>query len=341
MARPTIAAGYARALLEMAVSKGADRRELLRRSRVAPEDLLNQDNRIPLGSYVDLMDASVELCHEPAFALLFGEDVTNPSISIVGLLATSAETISQGLDQINRYARLMIDEDGTAPPELIEIVRNGEGLWMVLRSTVYVMYPRITESAFARMVCGFRRQFGDRLFVKAVHVTHAEPEYRSEYDRILKVPVVFGSEKNALLIDETFLSLKMPSPNRYVFGILSEHAEALLRTLERSKTMRGRVESLMIPMLHTGHLRMETIASRLGLSRQTLYRRLKAEGVSYERVLDEMRHKMALHYLNGDKASVKEVAFLVGFSDPSAFSRAFKRWTGERPGRATSPEIES
>jgi len=66
-------------------------------------------------------------------------------------------------------------------------------------------------------------------------------------------------------------------------------------------------------------------------SRQTVYRQLKAEGVTFETVLDELRHKLAVHYLSGQKTSVNETAYLVGFSEPAAFSRAFKRWTGTSP----------
>jgi AraC-like DNA-binding protein len=76
---------------------------------------------------------------------------------------------------------------------------------------------------------------------------------------------------------------------------------------------------------------MDGIASTLGLSRQTLSRRLKAEGTTFEKVLDELRHRMALNYMSGQKVSVNETAYLVGFSEPAAFSRAFKRWTGTSP----------
>jgi AraC-like DNA-binding protein len=93
----------------------------------------------------------------------------------------------------------------------------------------------------------------------------------------------------------------------------------------------GRVESLLMPILHTGEASVDVIASKLGLSRQTLFRKLKAEGVTFEKVLDELRHKLALHYLSGKKVSANETAYLVGFSDPAAFSRAFKRWTGACP----------
>jgi AraC-like DNA-binding protein len=107
------------------------------------------------------------------------------------------------------------------------------------------------------------------------------------------------------------------------------HADALLKSLGESKTTRGRVEALLIPLLHTGELAMDAVAKALGMSRQTLYRRLKAEGVNFDQVLDDLRRRMAETYL--EKLSVNETAYLVGFSETSAFSRAFKRWTGSSP----------
>ena len=86
---------------------------------------------------------------------------------------------------------------------------------------------------------------------------------------------------------------------------------------------------------------MNVIARKLGLSRQTLFRKLKAEGVTFEKVLDELRHKLALHYLSGKKASVNETAYLVGFSDPAAFSRAFTRWTGSIPRLMRAAKIDN
>jgi AraC-like DNA-binding protein len=136
---------------------------------------------------------------------------------------------------------------------------------------------------------------------------------------------------NALLMDEEFLSIRLPRANRYVFGVLSAHAEALLKSLESSKTIKGRVESLLMPILHTGEASVDVIACKMGVSRPTLFRRLKAEGTTFKQVLDELRHKLSLHYLSGKKVSVNEIAYLVGFSDAAAFSRAFKRWTGQSP----------
>lgn len=108
----------------------------------------------------------------------------------------------------------------------------------------------------------------------------------------------------------------------------------MLRTLEASKSLRGRVEGLLLPVLHTGGATIDGIARDLGLSRQTLYRKLKADGETFEAVLDGLRHRLALDYLASQKVSLGETAYLLGFSDVAAFSRAFKRWTGNSPGAA-------
>ncbi|MDE2134691.1 MAG: AraC family transcriptional regulator [Alphaproteobacteria bacterium] len=343
MTEPTIAAGFARALMELAVSQGADRKLLAERSHIDLEELQDQDNRIPFAKYVALMRAGKELCNDPALALHFGEAFDMDELSIVGLIGQACETAAEAFVQVNRYTRLIADVevDGAAAGKRLVLSRSAGQIWLIDTRKNPNDFPEMTESSFARMVCMSRR-FSDSQLVKAIHVTHATPAYRAEYERIFRVPVVFESDKNALLMtDDSFLTLKNPLPSRYVFGILSERAEALLKSLENSKSTRGRVESLLMPILHTGDASMDTIAGKMELSRQTLYRDLKAEGVTFEKVLDELRHKMALNYLDGKKVSVNETAYLVGFSEPSAFSRAFKRWTGFSPRMMRATTIEN
>jgi AraC-like DNA-binding protein len=94
------------------------------------------------------------------------------------------------------------------------------------------------------------------------------------------------------------------------------------------------VERLLMPILHTGEAGMEGVARQMGLSRQTLFRRLKDEGMTYEKVLDDLRRRLAVDYLANGRVSTADAAYLTGFSEPAAFSRAFKRWTGSTPGAA-------
>jgi AraC-like DNA-binding protein len=339
MSEPSIAAGNARALMEFAVVKGASRESLAERSGIDTAKLQDQDNRIPFAKYVALMRAAKELCNDPALALRFGEEVDFAEMSVVGLIGRASETMVDGFVQFNRYARLVVDEGSGA--DRFVLSRDSGQLWVVDTRPNPDDFPEFIESSFARMVCTSRRWFPEAEFIKAVHVTHPAPAYRAEYDRIFRMPVVFESDRNALLTDEAWLTHKNPHASRYVFGILSKHAEELLKRLEQTTSTRARVESLLVPVLHTGKANMNTIAGKLGLSRQTLFRRLKEEGTTFEKVLDELRHKLALHYLRGGKVSVNETAYLVGFSDPTAFSRAFKRWTGSSPRHAQEAEADN
>jgi AraC-like DNA-binding protein len=336
----TVGAGLARGLMKLAVSRGASEAILAKRSRIDPDALLDQDNRIPMPNYVALMRAAQELCNDPALALHFGEAFDLSEISIVGLICNASETMGDAFVQMNRFGRLAIEVEGAG--DRFRHDRVGEDLWLVDTRANPNDFLELTEVTFARQVCGLRR-FLPRPYVHEIHVTHAEPAYVAEYQRVFQCPVTFNSRWNAMRVDESLRTHRVALQPTYVFGVLSQHAEALLTSLENSKTMRGRVERLLMPILHTGEVAMDAIAARMGVSRQTLFRKLKAEGVTFEKVLDDLRHRLALDYLGGKKVSVNEAAYLVGFSDPAAFSRAFKRWTGTSPRamRALAAEAES
>ncbi len=119
-----------------------------------------------------------------------------------------------------------------------------------------------------------------------------------------------------------------PSP---FFAFLGELAGAIGRGAARKPSFRREVEAITEPLLAVGEANIDRVARDLGLSRQTLYRRLKMEGVTFEKLLDELRHRLALDLVREQQMPVKQAAWRLGFSDPAAFSRAFKRWTGTSP----------
>lgn len=331
MAEPTVSAGYATNLIQFAASKGASRQRLAELSGIALDDLREPDNRVPLARYVALMKAAKDLCQAPALALQLGAAGDFKEISVVGLICYAASTMGEALAELNRYGRLVFEVDVPGNGGRFQMTRIAGESWLVDTRFDPNSFPELTEATWSRFICETARHFPDAPFAKAVHVTHKAPDYSADYERILNVPVTFDSDKNAIMIDPSWLAIELHASNRYVFGVLSEHAGRLLESLENAQTIRGRVESLLIPVLHKGDVGMSEIARQLGLSRQSLYRRLKQEHVTYEALVDDLRHRMALHYLSGKQTSVNETAYLVGFSDPSAFSRAFKRWTGTSP----------
>lgn len=334
MAEPTVSAGYARALLDFAVRQGADETLLLQRAGIDPEVLLDQDNRLPFARYVDLMRAAKELTGNPALPLEFGADSDFRKWSVVGLISHAAASMAEAFMQLNRYGRLVVEVEGIGEGPRFELLVDDGEFWMADRRADPNAFPELTESTWSRFICVSRETYPHATFALAAHVTHPEPAHRAAYDRLWQVPITFNSRWNAIKVHPVWPTLKIEAGNRYAFGVLAEKADALLKELQSSTSERGRVESLLMPVLHTGDISMEAIAAKLGVSRQTLYRNLKTEGVTFEQVLDELRQRMALDYLKARKVSVNETAYLVGFSDPAAFSRAFKRWTGMSPREA-------
>jgi AraC-like DNA-binding protein len=330
MSNLTTSAGLAASLIGFAAGRGADRAALMARAGLRPADLEDPDSRLPFDSYMTLMRAAQDLCCDPALALHFGEAVDLAEMSIVGLIMNASATMGDAFAQMQRFGRLSMETEGLNDGPRFQIsVRDGQP-WMVDTRADPDAFPELTEGAFARLVCGPRR-FLPEPHVLEVQVSHPAPAYRAEYDRIFQCPVTFSSGWNALRLDPRIATWPVALQPRYVFGVLTQKADSLLQELEDQKSVRGKVEAVLLPQLHTGEVSADGIARSLGFSRQTLFRRLKSEGATYEQVLDTLRHRMAMRYLTGAKVSVNETAYLVGFSEPAAFSRAFKRWTGKSP----------
>ena len=261
MAEATVSAGNASSLIELAVSKGASRDELQRRSGLVPKHLLDQDNRVPMSEYFHLMRAAEELTATPAFALEFGTTVHMQEFSILGLIFHACETVRDAIVQANRYGQLVIDVDVGSADRFQWLRRDGQ-LWLVDQRPDPNSFPELTEVTFGRFM-RLTRPFWDTPLVREVHVTHAAPDYFQEYKRFFQVPTTFGTTWNAMRVEEVRLTQRIAVQPRFAFGILSEHAEQLLRSLNGSKSARGRVESLLMPILHTGDASMDLIAARL------------------------------------------------------------------------------
>ena len=327
----TVSAGLANSLLTFAVSKGANKAALLRAADIAPALLTDPDNRVPLTCYRTLMRTAKTQCKNSALALEFGASEPVEKHSVVGLICHSAANMGEAYMQMSRYARLVIDvESGTGIPRFGMKI-EGDDLWIIDNRPEPNEFPELSESTFARFCADYDRHFDDGPMAREVHVTHARPDHADAYAPILRAPVVFSSDQNAILSSTRWLQVSIQPKNRYVFSMLTDRADALMERMANATNMRGEVENMLMPLLHTGEISMEDIAAQMGMSRQTLYRKLKTEDTSFDSLLDTLRHTMALSYLTGGKVSVNEVAYLVGFSEPSSFYRAFKRWTGKAP----------
>ncbi|WP_342077086.1 AraC family transcriptional regulator ligand-binding domain-containing protein [Yoonia sp. SS1-5] len=327
----TVAAGLARTYIDYAERKGADRVALLSAAGLTEAAIVDQDDRLPLETYRTLILAAKDATGDPAFVLHHAMDTELRQISVVGLIVHSAKSMADSMVQLNRYAKLMVEVDVMDSGERFSMEPCAEGVWVVDNRPDPNSFPELTEANYGRFVSEFSREFPDHPFALAIEVTHPAPSYAEAYERVLRCPVTFNAQRNAMLIGSEWLEQEFDDHIGYVFGIYAERADALLARLETEDSLRARIEALVLPELHKGEVKIDTVARDLGMSRQTLYRRLKDEGVTFAQILDDLRCRMASDYLSARKASVNETAYLVGFSEASSFVRAFRRWTGMTP----------
>ncbi|MEC3863163.1 AraC family transcriptional regulator ligand-binding domain-containing protein [Mesobacterium sp. TK19101] len=333
MSQPMMAAGFVAAFLDYAVEQGAPRGALLAACGLGDHDLADQDNRVPVAAYQALIAAATNATGDTAILLRHTLNSRLEMMSVVGQIVHSSASLPHSIEQLNRYLHLMAESDALAGRDRFELLQDRGEVWIVDHLPVQGPEYIGLEASFARFISEFRRSFPDQVFALEMEVTYPPPPHVAEYPDLFRIPVRFNASRNALRIDPVWLTehTEFEPGNAYAFGVFTRHADALLSKLKRSDTIRDRIEAQMLPDLHQGSLSMDKIARDLGMSRQTLYRRLKDEGVTFAQIHDDLRHRMACDYLTARKVSVNETAYLLGFSEASSFVRAFRRWTGQSP----------
>ena len=333
----TIAAGLVTGLIRFAGARGGDETALLKMVGLAGHADVDPNRRVSLESYAAMLREAARQCDDPALAIHFAEATDYADLSIVGMIGYASENMRDALDQLNRFGRLSTDII-VKGPDRFTLSHESDGLWLTDNRIDVPPFPELTESVFVRMVTG-TRQFGTTPYASLAEVTHADRGTGAELERALGVPVRFGAPRNAMRVSVEWQEYRIAQFPRYAFGLFCKHADSLLTELDQTQSVAGQVERSILPILHTGTASADKIAHQLGMSGQGLYRALKAEGTTFEELLAGLRHRFALGYLRQNNASLKEIAYLLGYSDVSAFSRSFKRREGISPGsfRAQAP----
>ena len=333
MTEETMAAGFAASLAEYACGRGAKRDILLADSGLTEDILSDQDNRIPVAAYQVMIGAAIRQTGDTALLLRHTLETRLETMSVVGQIVHTSASLRHSLEQLNRYLHLMGDVELPPGVDRFELQRSEDGLWIVDHLVLPPDMSFWSEVSFARFISEFRRSFPDATFEIGMEVTYPPPPHVDQYPELFRVPVQFNASRNALQIDPVWDShdTEFEPGNAYAFGIFTRHADEMLAKLQADTSIRAQIEAQILPKMHEGSISMDKVAHDIAMSRQTLYRRLKDEGITFAEIHDDLRQRMAMEYLEGKKVSVNETAYLLGFSEASSFVRAFKRWTGLSP----------
>lgn len=290
-----------------------------------PEEVANPDARLPHGTVIELWNRAVEVTGNPAFGLRVAEVMDFSQFGVQGYAFLTAPTLGDGLQAILRFHRLTHD----AARVTLEM-SSDEACYRHTLPAEHRLPAAAAQFVMAVPVLAARVSTG-RVAARSVRFQHPAPADRSDYDRVLGVPVTFSQPHNEVVFPREALALPHQSADPALRAILERHGEAILAATPRMDNFADRVRSMLAEELQGGNPSADHIANRLRMSTRTLGRRLRDLGTSHRELLEQLRRNLAERYLGDLELSIGEVAFLLGYSEPSAFHRAFKRWTGLTP----------
>jgi AraC-like DNA-binding protein len=326
---PRVTAAYLQPLLETAAAHGIAPSALASNAGLAPTALEPLPDVLAAADYIALLDAGSRLARDPHFGLHVGERVRPGTYSVYGLVLLACRDIGQALEQTQRYEQLAHDLGRS----------RLEPTGALARYTWVSHYPQASRHLAESVFAGIRTfgcwLAGRPLAPHALAFAHARPKDAdpAEYARVLGMVPDFDAPAHRVEFDAAILALPLPAADTGMYPLLQQHAERLLR--ERAQALSGivaQVHAAIVRSLATEPVRLAGIAGALDLSPRTLQRKLADAGATFQQVLDAARYALAMDYLRQDGLSLVDIAFLLGFQEQSAFTHAFREWSGMNPG---------
>jgi len=300
--------------------------DFLRSLDIDPETVKAPDVHMPVETYLLIQDEAALYVKDPYLGLHMGEFVEAGSWSILGYMMMNCQTMAEAFEKSARYSRII--------GNLIE-TRAELGL-----GTIKIIYftaphaPKMSRHCYEAVISSSVRMTrvlsGLPLNPREVTFTYPEPENRADFERIFACPVRFGQKENSFTLDLGIgnLPIRMSSPG--LRDYFEKYAQDFLAELERKDAHTQAVTKIIIARLDDRELSIEKVAKEMAVSVRTLQNRLDAEGVVFSDLLRDIRERLAKKYLHED-FSVEQITYLLGFSEPSTFRKAFKKWSGVTP----------
>lgn len=325
----TVLTALVAGLLEAARAYGLPADELAAASGIRPEDLRDPDGRVPADTWLALWETIDARSEAREFGIWQARAVTVQTLGVVGYAMQHASDVRAAFGCLTRFRKLIgdaaspdIDEQGDRVLfHKVEVPRLARlsGLCLCAPLGTLTLLYELTGLPTASPL--------------AIQATfqHPPPSDAARFREVLGCPVEFNATETSIAIHKRVFDLPVRRPDPNLYAYLERHAQALESQLRDDQSLAERVRQCLVERLRDGEPEQREIARVLGLHERTLQRRLRTEQTTFAQLLDGVRSELARMYLGDPRLAVFEIAYLLGFSEPSAFQRAFRRWTGQSP----------
>jgi AraC-like DNA-binding protein len=316
-----------RPVLRLLQEIGFDPSRILADFNVTEAQLLDPGTRMPRDVVVRLSAALAREVRDPeAIGVRAAAHFKLTDLGLLGYVVRNSEHVLGALQRFSRYSRLIADA-----AECRVFTRQRRVVFRVGLVGARPISPQGIDYALATVLVGMREVSPLPLTALAVRLARPTPRDPKPFFAVFGVRVEFEAQHSELVFDQRAVLRPVTTHDPQLLAILERHAENALAELPNLDSFIEQVRALIAAGLDGGTHGCEHVAANLGVSVRTLRRRLDASGLSHRAVLDQIRRERALALVAANELSVVEIAQRVGFSDPSAFAAAFRRWTGHAP----------
>jgi AraC-like DNA-binding protein len=318
---------FARILVAEVWRRGFDGNALLARCDIAAERLDDWREMLSFEETAQLVEHTLALTADPAIGLTAGSSAPEHALQLLGQLVLAQPTIAGAVETLTRYGELLVE--GTS----WSLSEHGDDA--ILACGSILPECEVTQVIFdlqLALTINIGRHFfpvGERL--RGVYLRRPRPSHIAHYHQVFQCPVQFHRAGNALVFDKALIHRRQIHTDSVLAVLLREAADKLLKERSAARRLTDLVEAMLRAEGDLTRVDMRSIARSLHLSVHGLRRRLNAEGTSFSTLLDQARAHVARQQLRQRDVTIEQASALLGFSEATAFFRAFKRWTGQTP----------
>lgn len=324
---PKVLASAAQGVVEMIDNHNGDVDSIFGRADLNTNDLTNPLNELDLKRYCALFEEAAQQTHNDNFGLRFGDQFKPEQLGALGYASISSPTLHKAIQNLVGY--FPAHQSNT----IMSLSRDQDIVWLHYK----IIDPRIpTRRQDAELSLGifcnfFRHCLGAEWSPLEVHFEHMAPDASAEHESVFGAPVLFNQKANSIAFREESLNAVMPECDPYLFSVL----EPILAEKKSQRENPGDIVEVLrqhiVTSLGNGNLSMNKVAKDMGMSPWQMQKRLKDFGVSFQELTRMAREELALRYVADKNMPLTEIALSLGYSELSAFSRAFRQWAGMSP----------
>lgn len=326
---PTVSAAYLKSAYTACLAHGCPAEPLNALIPGAPQVLDNPTARFPNHVIIDCLFEAERQTGNTGMGIHFGQNIRPSTLMDIGYALLSCDNLADMIDFNRRYQRLT-QQIATGHLELGQ--KSSRLIWTPLQEDEPEYQRPVTEGTMAGYAFFGRWVTWDPdLQIEEIHMRHKKPADMSVYEQAFPYKLVFEAERDMVIAPTELFRKPLPQANPELVKILAARLDRTLEALDKPQTIEAQTFVCIQSILREGAPTIIRVAETLGTTERTLRRRLNEEDTTFRNVLEKARKDACDLYLSEGKRSVADLALLLGYSEHSAFTRAFKGWYGVPP----------